>query len=308
MQKPIAIQAFLKQMAVVTLMLCAGLGTSASMADTLALKYKAYVAGASAGQAKLTVERLPTQFSVTGTARAEGLIEAFSPWRASFDASGNLADDQWQLARYHYVEKDHRKRREVTILNGEITEIKNGKQRPTRPALPGIDVLTALFVDSRCQVRLQLHTGRHGYELAQNRPPQAEDDSGNALDAAECAYQAVDEDGDTTRVRIRFTEVGGHRVPAEIQLSGLVSGRMELVRHSVTPRETGVQVEAVPVESVSVASMSVQAVPVQAEQVRELVVKEVPVEAVAGHEAADQIAEARVPAAIAPAAAAPECL
>ncbi len=216
---------------IISAFLAAQLGS----AETLQLRYEAFVGGALAGTARLAVSQDAQTYSVVGSAKSKGLMDSFNPWRARFEAEGTLADGSPKLDQYHYVETDNRKHREVTVSDGQLRVEKNGKLRALSDALPGMDILSALFVQPSCEAALDLHTRRRGFRLV------------SEADAAEvskgrCRYRAQDDEGDRYRISIEFVQLAGLRVPRVIEVSGLLSGRMKLESYELPkPKLAGKQ-------------------------------------------------------------------
>lgn len=201
-------------------------------AETVQLYYEAHLGSALAGSARLALSQDGQSYSVVGSAKSKGLMESFNPWKAQFEARGALVEGVPQLEQYHYVESDNRKLREVTVSEGQLRVVKNGKLRAELAALPGMDILSALFVEPNCEAAFDLHTGRRGYHLVNTQ-------AGLAGSADTCTYSASDEDGDRYQVSIEFVRVGALRVPRVIELSGFLSGRMKLESYRVaTPAAT----------------------------------------------------------------------
>lgn len=190
-------------------------------AETVQLHYEAYLGSALAGSARLALSQDGQSYSVVGSAKSKGLMESFNPWQAQFEARGALVEGVPQLEQYHYVESDNRKLREVTVSDGQLRVVKNGKLRAELAALPGMDILSALFVEPNCEPAFDLHTGRRGYRLVNTQ-------RGDDGSADTCTYSASDEDGDRYQVSIEFVRIGALRVPRVIELSGFLSGRMKL--------------------------------------------------------------------------------
>lgn len=203
-----------------------------TFAETVHLHYEAFLGGAMAGSARLQLTEDAEQYSISGSAKSKGLMDSFNPWRSEFQARGSLADGVPVLEQYHYVERDNRKQREVTVSEGQLRVVKNGKLRAELEALPGLDILSALFIQPKCDAMLDLHTGRHGYQLV-STPPSA----GGAADT--CRYRARDDEGDSYQVAIEFVRIGQLRVPRVVELSGFLSGRMKLESYQLaTPALT----------------------------------------------------------------------
>jgi len=208
------------------------LGSSSVAAKSMELTYQAFLAGTKAGTAQVALEQDPHRYSVAGRARSGGLLEALNPWRAQFQATGTWVDGAPQLNHYHYTESDKRKRREVTVSQGQLRVVKNGKLRAEIDALPGMDILSALFVEPRCHQALQLHTGRHGYQL-RNQDSQQRAGGPQNGDHQLCAYTVKDDDGEEYKVAVTFAELSGYRVPIRINISGVLSGALTLVDHQL---------------------------------------------------------------------------
>lgn len=206
------------------------------------LTFEATVAGAPAGTATIAIARSAHSYRIAGQARATGLLDTLSPWRANFWATGSVIDGQPVPAEYRYVERGRDKRRDVTVRDGTLTVIKNGKERPRRPALPGPDVLAALFLNSECSAELVLHTGRHGYHLGP-RPaveglPAGVPAGPGAMVAAtgsSCRYRVTDDDQDSFDAQLHFAEVDALRLPIEITISGGLRGSLVLTKSKRLP-------------------------------------------------------------------------
>ena len=189
-----------------------------SVATAATFKYQAYIAGVKAGRATIHVDRNQDSYTVSGSAKAEGLVDARGSWHTRFVATGKVVEGVAELTQYRYVEKGDHKRRDVTVRDGELRVIKNGKERPLRPAFPGVDVLTALYIEPNCRQEQQLHSGRHYYALKRI-----------GQDPEICRYHVTDEDGDTYKADIVYTERENLTVPLSITLSGFLTGRMVLL-------------------------------------------------------------------------------
>ncbi|MCZ6643832.1 MAG: DUF3108 domain-containing protein [Gammaproteobacteria bacterium] len=191
---------------------------SSSVAQAATFKYHAYIGGVKAGHATVHVNLDEESYEVSGSARAEGLVDALNSWYTRFSSTGRFVDGNAELIEYRYVEKGDHKRRDVTVRDGELRVIKNGKQRPLRPAFPGVDVLTALYVDPTCEEEKQLHSGRHSYVLKRIE-----------TDNDVCRYHVTDDDGDSYRAEFVYGEVQNITVPLSITVTGFLTARMILV-------------------------------------------------------------------------------
>ena len=188
------------------------------VAQAATFKYQAYIGGVRAGHAKINVDWNQDSYTVSGSARAEGLVEVFGSWHMRFVATGRFVAGIAELIEYRYVEKGDHKQRDVTVRDGELRVIKNGKERPPRPAFPGVDVLTAFYIKPSCEEEQQVHSGRHFYFLKRI-----------GQDSEVCRYQVTGDEGDTYNADIVYGERENLTVPLSITLSGFLTGRMVLV-------------------------------------------------------------------------------
>ncbi len=186
-------------------------------ATTATFRYEAFLGPVRAGEAVIEVETTAEGYEVRGRAKAQGLLETFGNWRARFSVAC-IFGKKPETKSYYLFDKDDRKMRDITVQDGMLKYIKNGKMRSLRPALPGVDVLTTLFIDADCKDTVTLHTGRHGYHLRRY-------DELPGL----CRYRVTDEDGEQFDAEIRFGQREGFTVPVSIEVRGMFGGRMQLI-------------------------------------------------------------------------------
>jgi hypothetical protein len=129
-----------------------------------------------------------------------------------------VADGVPVLEEYFHRTRDKRRTREVHIADGALVVVKNGAARDPRAPLPGLDLLSALFIYGRCDERVELHTGRRPFLL--ERLAAASEEG--------CRYQVTDEDEDTYTVDVRYGLRDGVRVPVVLEFSGMLSARIVL--------------------------------------------------------------------------------
>ncbi len=211
--------------------------SSSAQVNYQVLIYDATVAGATAGTATVAVMRDTSGYKIIGQAKALGLWDALSPWRSHFRAWGTWDNGLPAPTQFQYSERGRNKSREVRVSEGELHVEKNGRERPQRPALPGLDILAALFSSDRCEASLQLHTGRHGYRLYAQTEAASEQ-------SANCAYRVVDEDEESFATRIQYVQMDGLRVPKRIEVSGAISGVLLLRESSLRNGHCGAELTA----------------------------------------------------------------
>ena len=198
--------------------LCFGLIVTANVAFATTLYYEAFLSGIKVGAATVTVERDGTTYSIRGSAAVQGAAHLFSDWRSVFSVDGIFASGAPELVEYSYLENERKKQRALTLRDGVVEIVRNQKQRPPRPALEGMDVLTAFFIEPDCWAERLLQTGRHSYSLS-GKP---------STSAGGCRFLVVDDDGDRDRVHIVFEVHQGRRFPASLTTGGLLRGSVIL--------------------------------------------------------------------------------
>jgi hypothetical protein len=201
------------------------------------LQYEASIAGAPAGTATVAMAlspvatdlaTTPMRYRLVGQAKAEGLLDAISPWKSNFWVSGLRTPQGIADLDYRYIEQGRNKQREVRVQNRTLRVVKNGRQRPERPALPGLDVLSALFAVATCPATLTLHTGRHGYALQAPALPEGAPEALRPDYPRRCRYTVTDDDQDRFEIAIEFETLAEVRVPARIEVSGALTGVLAL--------------------------------------------------------------------------------
>jgi len=196
---------------------------SAPQAFSQTFRYQAYLAGTKAGTAIVHVEISDKTYHLSGSAKAQGILKWFGKWRSRFEVKGRIDGDELFLDEYRYVEREERKRRELSVRDGVLRVVKNGKPRRPRKALPGTDILTGLFVNPRCHDEQLLHTGRHNYQLRRLDLPN------ETTGTSRCRYEIHDDDGDRYVASVEFAQLGDLTVPVKMTFGGFIRGRMELV-------------------------------------------------------------------------------
>jgi hypothetical protein len=195
-------------------------------AEAATFHYQAFVAGARAGKASVTVTVVEDRSEVTGTAKAEGVVDVFSNWRTRFQAHGQLLGAKPQLIEYSYIERDDDQRRQVTVRDGMLRYFKNGRKRREQASPNGVDVLTALFVHPSCASDRSVHSGRKHFRLTVLDPVHSQAEFERV---ALCRYVVVDDDDDRYRADIQFGRREDLTVPISITVRGFLTGKVVLV-------------------------------------------------------------------------------
>jgi len=183
-----------------------------------ALRYAAYLGGVNIGFAEVKLSVNASTYRVAGTARTIGLWDRFQQWRARFRVDGTFKATEPAPLSFSSTQTTQRKQREILVTDGLLHVTKNHKQRSPRPALPGIDMLTALFLVEPCREYLQVHTGRDGYEFR----------LAEQIGASSCRYDVHSDEDRDYEMRIEYEGILRHQLPQRIDISGPLSGYLIL--------------------------------------------------------------------------------
>ena len=194
-------------------------GAEPGPVQALTLDYRAVVAGAAVGEARVALALGDDgRYRVRGFARSNGWMRGFTGWRNRFWSSGRVVAGAITPERFRYHEQDQDKDRRVLVQDGALQVTKNGRQRPRRQAPDGPDLIAALFVVPDCGADQQVHTGRHRYRL--ERLPG---------DDAACRFRVTDDDQDTFELEMELERRGDLAVPRRITVRAWLTGWIELV-------------------------------------------------------------------------------
>lgn len=181
------------------------------------LQYVAFVAGAPVGEATVDVSVVDGRYQVEGAAASNGWLKGFTRWRNQFSARGRVEGSERKPALFSYTEEDRDKTRDVTVEDGTLQVIKNGRPREAQPAPPFPDVISGLFVQPHCRGDQVFSTGRHVYRLTRlERNPDG------------CHYAVMDDDDDTFEIELELARRNGLVVPIRIKVHAWLSGWLEL--------------------------------------------------------------------------------
>jgi len=191
---------------------------SAAPATAATFHYDGMIAGVIVATARVQVDRDVSAYRISGTAATNGVARLLSDWTSEFYAEGGIEQERARLRRYGYDEREGKRLHSLSLDNGRVTQTRNGRARPPRPAIDGLDVLSAFFVEGGCWARRVLHTGRHAYLLEGRPSPHGES----------CDFRITDDDGERNRVRVTFGVHEGLTIPVRVVLQGWPGGRVVL--------------------------------------------------------------------------------
>lgn len=200
-------------------------------ASALDLKYEGFIAGTKAGTARVRIESEGENYTVTGRMRTDGFWDLVVPWNARFTVVGRVENGRAVPLELRLREKDKRKDRTIRVAGGILRQVKNGKERPERPAPRGVDVMSAFWVTTKCDEEQVLNNGRHHYTMTLTKH------TNYANGSERCDYRIVDDDGDKWRGWILLGTRHGRRVPEKIVMIDGVETELQLVKATLVNTE-----------------------------------------------------------------------
>ncbi|NJN51745.1 MAG: DUF3108 domain-containing protein, partial [Gammaproteobacteria bacterium] len=127
--------------------------------------YAVYVGSTRAGEAKITVASDGVRYWVDGVLRSSGVLDLLTAWRGAFRSEGEISGGYPVLTGYEFREQDRRNVRYVTIHDGVLTQVKNGRVRPPRAAPEHADLLSTFLLPGGCLAQTSLHLAKTSYAL-----------------------------------------------------------------------------------------------------------------------------------------------
>ncbi len=203
--------------------LCLLLGPLAAQATTL--DYDAYVGKSRVGGAEITIERQADSYLIRGRAWAEGLFKFLTKWRSHFTATGRLEGGAPLPEGYSLIEQARNKVKEISLKNGEMTYVKNGRKRAPRTLSSKLDLLSALFLPNGCDTSPNIHNGKDQFYLKLTRAEQATELPGATL---RCEFDVRDDDNQQIRAVVWLGERDGLTIPVQLDLAGALEGTLKL--------------------------------------------------------------------------------
>jgi hypothetical protein len=190
------------------------------------LDYDAYLGGKKVGGAEVVIERADDHYRIQGKAWAEGFFRWLTQWRTHFSAMGRFVEGSPIGEAYSLIEQAKDKMKEISLENGEVTYVKNGKAKQTPAPSSKLDFITALFLPtSDCDASYQLHSGRDEYSVRLTRRQAITSDSGASL---RCDFEVRDQNDERIEASVWLGEIDGVTVPVRLDLKGAVEGTLKL--------------------------------------------------------------------------------
>jgi hypothetical protein len=199
------------------------LGPLAAHATTL--DYDAYMAGARVGGAEIIIERADDSYVIKGKAWAEGLFKWLTEWRSLFSASGRLENGSPVAEGYSLIERARNKVKELSLKDGALTYVKNGKLRTPQAPTSKMDLLSALFLPNGCDTSADIHNGKDQYTLTLKHAQVATSMPGATL---RCEFEVRDEDQQKIQAVVWLGERDGLTIPVQLDLAGALEGTLKL--------------------------------------------------------------------------------
>ncbi len=199
------------------------IGPLAAHATTL--DYDAYLSGTRVGGAEVTIERADNTYVIQGKAWAEGLFKWVTQWRSLFSANGRLENGAPVAEGYSLTERARDKVKELSLQDGNLTYVKNGKPRTPVAPTSKLDLLSALFLPNGCDTSADIHNGKDQFFLTLTRAETATAVPGASL---RCEFDVRDQDQQRIKAVVWLGERDGFTVPVQLDLAGALEGTLKL--------------------------------------------------------------------------------
>lgn len=190
------------------------------------LDYDAYLGGTKVGGAEVVIERAEDSYQIRGKAWAEGFFRWLTQWRTHFSAMGHFVGGTPIGEAYSLIELAKNKVKEVSLENGEVTYVKNGKAKQTPAPVSKLDFITALFLPTNsCDATYQLHSGKDEYSVRLTRSETLSTEDGANL---RCDFEVRDQNDERIDASVWLGVIDGVTVPIRLDLKGAVEGTLKL--------------------------------------------------------------------------------
>ncbi|NJN52691.1 MAG: DUF3108 domain-containing protein [Gammaproteobacteria bacterium] len=183
------------------------------------------MAGTKVGGAEITIERDADVYQISGKAWAEGLFKWLTEWRSLFTATGRVENGSPVAEGYSLTERARNKVKELSLQDGNLTYVKNGKSRTPSAPTTKMDLLSALFLPNGCNTSGDIHNGKDQFSLTLTRADTATSVPGASL---RCEFDVRDEDQQRITAVVWLGEVEGLTVPVQLDLAGALEGTLKL--------------------------------------------------------------------------------
>ena len=195
-------------------------------ATATTLDYDAFVGGAKVGGAEIVIEKAADTYQIHGKAWAEGFFSWMTEWRSHFTAAGRFVGGLPIGEGYSLIELAKDKVKEISLANGEVTYVKNGKSKQTPAPASKLDFLTALFLPTNgCDTSSDIHSGKDQYSVRLKRAQSMSGADGANL---RCDFEVRDQDNERIEASVWLGVVNGVTVPVRLDLKGAVEGTLKL--------------------------------------------------------------------------------
>jgi len=185
------------------------------------LDYEVKVDGRKAGYMEVTVTRDENDYQIKGRMWSTGLAKFLSNWWSKFTTSGRLENGQPVTDSHELEEHSNQRDRAVSVKNGILEELKNGRQKPPRKVFAHMDVLSALFFAENCDAPAALFNSKDQYHVVKVATEEKSD-------MLRCEFDVQDADKDRFRATVWLNRVNGINVPVRVDLKGDRKGSIRL--------------------------------------------------------------------------------
>ena len=195
-------------------------------ADGIALKYDGRVGPIRVGklEAILTVEN--GAYELDGSIVGAGPIKRLLKWQGEFNAKGILEEGRPVTKSYLLTESEKRgdeiELKTVSIQDSIALITETGKPDLEQPAPGGIDMMSAILVNSECRENMVVHDGEDPFVIQLKQPGEPRKlRQGRKYYSGEtemCRYEFIYDEDEVRKVDIWLADVRGRKVPVRIRI------------------------------------------------------------------------------------------
>ena len=164
-------------------------------------------------------------YELEGSIIGKGPIARLLDWKGDFAAEGNFVEGFPEANKYLLLEREEKKgkveRKTIVLYDGKVRIIETGHPSIEREAPRGIDMMSAILINTQCRDEMVVHDGEDPFII---RLKKREEDKKvrqgrkhfSGL-AEMCQYEFIYDEDEVRKVDIWIAEFEGRRVAVRVR-------------------------------------------------------------------------------------------